>query len=89
MIGEVGCRPQLSRVASVERLDTCVSEFAMTATHWKASHIFSIVAMAAVLMFFAFTAVAGESAPLLSSTTAQQSHVEQSASEVHVAERAS
>ena len=61
----------------------------MTAGHWKVSHIMSIAAMAGLLVFFVFSAVAGESSPLLSSTTAQPSAVAQSVVDVSYADRAS
>ncbi len=61
----------------------------MTAGHWKVSHIVSIAAMAALVGFFVFSAFAGESSPLLSSTTAQPSAVAQSADDLQVADRAS
>ena len=61
----------------------------MTAGHWKVSHIVSIAAMVALLSFFVFSAFAGESSPLLSSTTTQPSAVAQSAADAATIDRAS
>ncbi len=61
----------------------------MTAAHWKASHIVSIAAMAALVMFLVLSAVAGESSSLLSSTTVHPSVAEQTATEVYSADRSS
>lgn len=61
----------------------------MTAGHLKVSHIVSIGFMAVLLLFFVFTAVAGESSPLLSTTTAQASAVQQTTGDFETADRAS
>jgi len=46
-------------------------ELPMTSRYWKVSHIVSIAAMAALLSSLVFSTFAGESPPLLSSTTSQ------------------
>jgi hypothetical protein len=63
-------------------------ENAMTAGHLKVSHIVSIGFMAALLLFFVFSALAGESSPLLSSTTAQAAAVQQTTGDRETADRA-
>ena len=89
-VSQFGRQPQLDGVGRVEWLDTnWFGALAMTAGHWKVSHIVSIAAMAALLSFFVFSAFAGESSPLLSSTTTQSSAVAQSAADVATIDRAS
>jgi hypothetical protein len=61
----------------------------MTAKHWKVSHILSLGFMAALLTFFVFSAVAGESSPLLSSTTTHPAAIQQSTADYQSADRAS
>lgn len=61
----------------------------MTAVHWKASHILSIAGMAALVVFFVFSAFAVESSPLLSSTTAHSFTREQTVTQATTAARAS
>lgn len=64
--------PQLDRAGRVEWLDmNWFEELPMTSRHWKVSHIVSIAAMAALLSSLVFSTFAGESPPLLSSTTSQ------------------
>ena len=61
----------------------------MTVGHWKVSHILSVASMAGLLVFFVFSAVAGESSPLLSSTTAQPAALAQTVVDVSYADSAS
>lgn len=61
----------------------------MAARHWKVSHIASIAFMAGLLLFFVFTAIVGESSPLLSSTAAQAAAAEQTTGDFETAGHAS
>ena len=63
-------------------------ENAMTAGHLKVSHIASIGFMAALLLFFVFSGVAGKSSPLSSSTTAPAAAVQQTTGDLETTDRA-